>query len=98
MEVNTPFIRSCEGFLQYPKNLIQHDVLNHNIEAYYERLKSQKKDLFNEKQGQAAVDFLDLNGGNVEFSQKCIVNLRDLKLLLREALNPENKDPQCRFM
>jgi hypothetical protein len=54
--------------------------------------------LFNERPVQAAVDFLDFNDGDMEFSHNCAVNLRDLKLLLREALEPGRNDPQCRFM
>jgi hypothetical protein len=96
MATNVQFIQSCEGFLEYPKNLVQHDALSHNIEAYYERLNIHSKRLFHENQ--AAVDFLDLDDGAAAFRSTRIPNLRELRLHLREALNPGQSDPQCRFM
>jgi hypothetical protein len=98
MDVNAPFIRSCEESLDYPKNLIQHDALVYSIEAYYERLAFRGGSLFDETPNQAAVDFLDLNDDDTKFAHNCAANLRDLKLLLREALKPGRNDPRCRFM
>ncbi|KAH8707101.1 hypothetical protein GQ44DRAFT_831069 [Phaeosphaeriaceae sp. PMI808] len=98
MDTNGVFIRSCEDYLNYPKNLIQHDALSHTIKAYHERLEFHSKSLFNEKPKQAAVDFLDLNNGDTTFSKCCVSDLREMKLLLREALSLGQSDPRCRYI
>ena len=98
-------VESCENFSEYPKNIIQPDALSHTLEALHERLISQSKCLFNEKQ--ADVDFLELhNWATVladqtqqnTFVTKCVKTLPELRLQLRDAFIEGKADPKCRFM
>lgn len=95
-------LQSLEHSSQYPSNLVHHDALKHNLEAYHKRLKDQGDYLFDETQ--AAVDFLDLvsehQGSEAvqEFRTNCVTSLLELKYLLRKALKDGHNDPQCRFV
>ncbi|KAF2865937.1 hypothetical protein BDV95DRAFT_242928 [Massariosphaeria phaeospora] len=91
------FLQSCAQFVNYPTNLIQHDVLEYTLRAYFTRLNHQTNRLFVEEED-AALDFLDLNVGQKEFTSSCMSNLGDLKGQLREALREGNIDPLCRFV
>jgi hypothetical protein len=56
------FVASCTEFRDYPKNLTQHSALTHSTAGYFDRLKTQSKDLFRDVQDKkVAVDFLDYN-------------------------------------
>jgi hypothetical protein len=55
------FNRACESSEQYPKQLMHHDWLHHNLKAWSDRLDSEECRLFDESK--AAVKILDLGAG-----------------------------------
>jgi hypothetical protein len=54
--------QSCSEYLSYPRNLIRRKSLTHNLIAYSTRLRENAHRMF-VKDGNAALDFLDLNHG-----------------------------------
>jgi hypothetical protein len=56
------FVQSCDAFVNYPQNLVHHDMLEHSLEAYHARLNGQAHRLFC-FEDKSALDFLDLNEG-----------------------------------
>jgi hypothetical protein len=54
------FTNSLDNFSEYPEQLVRHDALKHNIQAYRNRLDFQKGRLFDSRKP-AIVDFLDLH-------------------------------------
>lgn len=55
-------VQSCEDFSEYPRNLIYHDALSHNLRMYFNKLRSENTRIF--QNSHAAVDFLDLKVEN----------------------------------
>ena len=55
-------VQSCEDSSEYPRNLICHDALSHNLRMYSNKLKSESTRIFHDSH--AAVDFLDLKVEN----------------------------------
>ncbi|CAI6340154.1 unnamed protein product [Periconia digitata] len=88
-------LQSCENFDHYPRNVVQNAVLSHTLRSYYDRLKSEEKLLFNEKQ--AAVDFLDSGHSSHGFISTCMTSLANLKNVLNEEWQAKG-DPKCRFV
>lgn len=56
-------IQSCNECLQYPKNLLCHNALEHNLESYSSRLMTEADRMFVGDE-EAAVDFLDFNSNS----------------------------------
>lgn len=92
-----PLVRSCELFETYPQNLVHQTTSGYILRAYLTRLKDQKDRLFHDE-SHAALDFLELNDGDEEFSSSCVENTNRLKEQLREAFKPTRTDPRCRFI
>lgn len=88
------FIECLNGFLEYPKNLTQDEILSHTINGYHQRL-NQRDTLFHKK---AAVGFLDLKTDATEYSLTRIENNESLKAYLGEAWKSDKCNPICRFM
>ncbi|KAH7356218.1 hypothetical protein BKA66DRAFT_250388 [Pyrenochaeta sp. MPI-SDFR-AT-0127] len=95
MNVERPFARSCRQFQDYPKNLLQHHVLYHSVQAFNKRLSDDRYRLFDEQK--AAVNFLDLNETSHYYQSSCVSSFREIANHLRESF-PEHRDPQCRFV
>ncbi|KAF2191006.1 hypothetical protein K469DRAFT_696760 [Zopfia rhizophila CBS 207.26] len=97
-------VESCNNFLEFPKNIVHHDALEHSLRAYLTRLNEHAHRLF-VNEDSAALDFLDLIDGDqgwtrtiAEFQPSCVRNLAELRGQLREALRDQSSDPQCRFI
>lgn len=61
---------SCEGSLDFPRNLIRHNSYEHTINSYHERLDEEESRLF-QKEFKSAVDFseFDIHGKGTSASR-----------------------------
>lgn len=48
---------SCEKAMEYPKNLIYHNIYEHSTNAYFDRLNEQQGRLLYDEKDKSAMDF-----------------------------------------
>lgn len=81
---------SCDDAHSYPQNLIQPNMYEYDLTAYYQRLNEREDSLF-QNDAEAALDFWELDVEGDGF-------VDELRKHLRLGAPPRRGDPRCRFV
>ena len=106
-------LQSLESYPDYPQNVLRLDLLSHTLKSYFQRLQEHSDRLFDEKNAAVDfLDFgrpseltqseeiaqREADNSEVDFLSRTVSSPQELRQHLREALDPGNHDPKCRFM
>lgn len=88
---------SCDDAHSYPQNLIQPNMYEYDLTAYYQRLNEREDSLF-QNDAEAALDFWELDVEGNAFWPSQIGFVDELRKHLRLGAPPRRGDPRCRFV
>ncbi|KAI9772652.1 MAG: hypothetical protein M1840_000246 [Geoglossum simile] len=91
------FACSCDTAIEYPRNLLYHNIYEHNLIAYIERLDEREGRLFSDE-AKACLDFWEFDEQAQEFQHTCAHNQAELEAQLTGPSSLGRTDPRCRFV